>query len=132
MFDKNDILSRLQNGEDASAIANEFADMLNAVIQEKAEADAAAKEKNAKLNDTRALSETIFNYIKKWYPNLALDMDELPDDVAETVMAAFDDLAVELRPLINLSKKLTSGPVKVQVKAATSDPIADFLKRYGL
>ena len=131
MFNKNDILSRLQNGEDASAIANEFADMLNAVIQEKAEAEAAVKEKNAKLNDTRELTEHIFNYMKKWYPDLSLDMEELPDDVAETVMAAFDDLVVELRPLVNLSKKLTSGPVKVQVKTS-SDPIADFLKRYGL
>ena len=131
MFDKNDILSRLQNGEDATAIANEFANMLNAVIQEKAEADAAANKKNEKLCATRELTEHIFNYMKKWYPDLDLGMDELPDDVAETVMAAFDDLIVELRPLVNLSKKLTSGPVKVSVKTS-SDPIADFLKRYGL
>lgn len=71
MFDEKSILARLQNGEDAGAIANQFADMLNksiAAVQEQAKRN---KIENMKDNLAEVMADAMFEYIELDRPELA-------------------------------------------------------------
>ena len=70
MYTKNDIMARLQKGDDPQAIANEIADTLNAALKEyeenKAEAakkEAAAKKDAEKQKDMTELCNMFNAYI---------------------------------------------------------------------
>ena len=128
MFNKEDILARLQNGEDAQKIANEFADLLNGVIEEKAQADAASKRQNEKIKDAEHMINAIVDYMSKWYPDL--ELGDIEYDTLE-VMDAIDATVPEVRKLMELAKKVEKLAAPAP-KITTTDPFAAFFKFHNL
>lgn len=114
MYTKDDIMARLQKGDDPQAIANEIADTLNAAVAEYEENQKAAqKEKEAakrdseKQKDMAELCRLFWNYMQKYY---GWDEGEFSDedvrDVIESTEAAMV-AATELKSMFeNLNKTL--------------------------
>ena len=114
MYTKNDIMARLQKGDDPQAIANEIADTLNAALKEYEESKAevakkeAAEKKDAeKQKDMTELCNMFNAYMHKYYDWNEGEFDE--DDVREVmeVTEAAMLAATELKDMLNdLAKKL--------------------------
>ena len=114
MYTKNDIMARLQKGDDPQAIANEIADTLNAAVAEYEENQKAAqKEKEAakrnseKQKDMAELCRLFWNYMQKYY---GWDEGEFSDeDVREVIESTEAAMvaATELKSMLeNLNKTL--------------------------
>ena len=128
MFNKEDILARLQRGEDAQKIANEFADLLNGVIEEKAAADAESKRQTEKVKDAQHMVDTILAYIEKWHPELKLG--DVEYDVLE-VIEALDATIPDLQRLLDLAQKVEKLAVSAP-KVSMTDPFSAFFKLHNL
>lgn len=135
-MNKNDILARLQAGENAQAIADEMAKMLNDANAEfetakRAEADKKA-DKEAAAN---LIVDAILDYINIVDPDLCAKLDETDLDTAE-VMTALDqiiEMLSALKGLTDLLEKPAEKPAKVTVKRANPDKVInDFLNSIGL
>jgi hypothetical protein len=148
MFDVNEILARLQNGDSAEDLAAEMSKALNAAeakfqeAKEKAVAEAKALEKEAKLND---LAETILlaidEYISVKCPeamdNEGMDMSvaefrEILDGLLDTMVKMknlFGDFAMEFAPIP--VKEVKTEPKAPKKLKTADDKIADFLKTMG-
>lgn len=135
-MNKNDILARLQAGENAQAIADEMAKMLNDANAEfetakRAEADKKA-DKEAAAN---LIVDAILDYINIVDPDLCAKLDEADLDTAE-VMTALDqiiEMLSALKGLTDLLEKPAEKPAKVTVKRANPDKVInDFLNSIGL
>ena len=114
MYTKDDIMARLQKGDDPQAIANEIADTLNAAVAEYEENQKAAqKEKEAakrdseKQKDMAELCRLFWNYMQKYY---GWDEGEFSDeDVREVIESTEAAMvaATELKTMLeNLNKTL--------------------------
>lgn len=77
MFTKEDLLARLQNGDTAEDLADEFIAAMNeaedAYKVENEAAEKAAKLEAEKLADAEQVAEDIHNFFLKWYPDHAQD-----------------------------------------------------------
>ena len=114
MYTKDDIMARLQKGDDPQVIANEIADTLNAAVAEYEENQKAAqKEKEAakrnseKQKDMAELCRLFWKYMQKYY---GWDEGEFSDedvrDLIESTEAAMV-AATELKAMFeNLNKTL--------------------------
>ena len=114
MYTKDDIMARLQKGDDPQAIANEIADTLNAAVAEYEENQKAAqREKEAakrdseKQKDMAELCRLFWNYMQKYY---GWDEGEFSDeDVREVIESTEAAMvaATELKAMFeNLNKTL--------------------------
>ena len=142
MYDVNDILARLQNGENADAIAQEFADALNGAIQKRNEEKAAADRKAEKVETLICILDNIIDFVEEFYPELIVDEDieVTPEDV-ERIIEVLDVYAPKFKEmnaaLANL-ETLTSKPPHALKKelpvsfTIDTDPINTFLKQHGL
>lgn len=128
-----DILKRLMNGESADAIAKEFTDALNNAMQEMEAQKEAEHQKEQKLMDTQNLIDVVIDYIKKYYPEVVVDVKSF-DLSAEELIEALDESlpkVVELnKAVVELDKLLT--PVAKKPAADAEDSILRFLKLNGL
>ena len=137
MFDEKTILARLQNGEDASAIANEMTAVINSAMktyedQKKKEAEAEKVKKNAvqKKNELEAIMAGLRDWMVKWYgvpeeAAAALNADE--------VMELIDSINGYAEALKGL-EVLVAKPKTVQKKKVSKtadDTIEAFLKQMG-
>lgn len=114
MYTKDDIIARLQKGDDPQAIANEIADTLNAAVAEYEENQKAtqkekeaAKRNSEKQKDMAELCRLFWKYMQKYY---GWDEGEFSDedvrDVIESTEAAMV-AATELKAMFeNLNKTL--------------------------
>ena len=143
MYDVNDILARLQNGENADAIAQEFADALNDAIQKRNEEKAAADRKANKVATLTYILDEIIEFVEEFYPELIVDEDleVTPEDVERIIEVLdvyapkFKELSAALAHLEPLpSKPSTPSPKKAIPVSFTidTDPINTFLKQHGL
>ena len=121
MFNKETVLTRLRNGEDAQVIANEMAELVNEAIKEvqeqkkKEEAALREKEKVAELN---AIVEDFGKWLIKHY-----EIDEPLGHIdTKEIIETIDELVKNLKALAALDKKI---PVK---KEGT---LEDFIKQMG-
>lgn len=145
MFDVNEILARLQDGDSVEDVAAEMTKALNAAEQkfqeekEKAEkaAEIAALEKEVKLND---LAETILlavdEYLRIKSPEFAETFTEEDISVKE-FREMLDDLIESFAGMFTLSSKLKKLEEKrpstaIFTPKTADDKIADFLKTMGL
>lgn len=151
MYNVNDILARLQNGESADAIAQSFADALNGAIQKKNEAESAAKaayeQKVAALTD---ILDAVIEFVEEFYPQMipaGMDFEFDTEDV-EDIIKALDDSMPKFMELQNALSALESLKekepeadrvvAKINRKPATltatvsGDAITNFLKANGL
>ena len=157
MVNQNDILAALQGGADPEAIAQNFADALNAAIAEKAKQEEEAKQAKAAAEthkekvDYMAEMLAMFNhFIKEFYPDV-YDEEIVEKINAADIVEAFDqayDEVKRMQPVLddlqNLLHKLGTDPVvkefkikeknilKPTIAGGPADPIAAFLKMNNL
>ena len=127
MFNANDILARLQNGENPEAIANEMAGCLNHAI------DMHQATKLEKTLDCAA--SDITTYLRAKFPkecaDLELDLDG--EDLGEIL-----DAIMTILPMLNDLQDMIPAPGVKRSCAPTcgchdgNDPIKAFLSEMGL
>ena len=145
MFTEKDILARLQNGEDAQAIANEVAAMINAA--NKAYADQkAAEEAKKKAEEERKKQLTlqkkddlqdILDQLAVWF-NTYYDVDETVwDEIdADAVLELINSVQEYIKAMSDLTavfgKKPAAKPVKKIIKTQSADDTLNaFLNKMG-
>lgn len=154
MINEKDILTRLQNGENAQDIANELANMLNTAnatylqeVEAKRKAEEEAKAlvaKNAATEEEKndlaqIIADAIMDYIDLCEPDL-LDDETLEAKEVRDLLDALIPMMVSLKKIAALSPdggvKLAPGALTMAPKpmATKSDDetIADFLRNIGL
>lgn len=137
-----DLMAAIQNGQSADDLAAEYAKALNeANARVKADVEAKAKA------DAKAVVVPLVKYIQTYIPEM--DLGEVTDadlnEAAEFLVAAVDEVKVQLAPQLKLLKMLggldldSEAPKaklnitrKPQTIGGKKDPIADFLKEMGL
>ena len=134
MFNMEDILARLQNGETPEAIADSFTNALNGAVQEQAKQDAARKKEDEKLADAQAIVDRVLDFLDKWYPEVGTCGTVV--DAAD-VLEVLDQMIPELTAMTKLLAKLDKvldEPVKVKVKSAQcpSDPFKAFFESHNI
>ena len=150
MVNQNDIFTALQNGEDPQALANSFADALNAAIKQKTEADAKAAEeakakqkaenaRQEKLDFAASIIEDIMDFLEEFYPDVYdEDIREAATSHPELLVNAFDQAEAEIKhmkPLFDELERLTKAledSDKDLKPTPARNPIEDFLKMNGL
>ena len=145
MYNKNDILIRLKNGETADNIASEMAEVLNSALdQKRAEDEAAAKANKFQKQKEEAadrLADHINEFFKTYYSDIVKEDEPVTGesilDMIDTVFATFARLENAFNKLIPEVKE-TSGksdaPIgKKEVTTTSDDNIIDkFLKDFNL
>ena len=135
-----DLMAAIQNGQSADDLAAEYAKALNeANARVKAEARAAS----VKVADAKAVVVPLVKYIQTYIPEM--DLGEVTDadlnEAAEFLVAAIDEIKVQLAPQLKLLKmfggldldgETPKAKLNITCKPQTIDPIADFLKDMGL
>lgn len=141
-----DLMAAIQNGQSADDLAAEYAKVLNeANARVKADAEAKARAASVKVADAKAVVVPLVTYIQKYIPEMDLGevTDADLDEAAEFLVAAIDEVKVQLAPQLKLLKMLGGLDLdgeapkiniirKPQVIGDKKDPIADFLKDMGL
>lgn len=147
-----DLMAAIQNGQSADDLAAEYAKALNeANARVKADAEAKAKAEAeaeiVKIADARAVVNPLVTYIQKYIPEM--DLGEVTEadleEAAKFLVAAIDEVKVQLAPQLKLLKMLGGLDLdgeapkaklnitcKPQTIGGKKDPIADFLKDMGL
>ena len=138
MFTEKDILTRLQNGEDAQTIANEMADMINKAnkmyadeLAKAEEAKRAEEQKQAiqkqKVTDLQNILDQFAAWFQEYY-----NIDAGDELKAESIMELIDEVQVWTDALKHLGTMSVKKPaVKVAKKASADDTINQFLKQMG-
>lgn len=152
MYNVNDILARLQNGESADAIAQSFADALNGAIQKQQEEQAAATKRHEdKVAALTNIIDTVIDFIEEFYPEMipeGMDLAFNAEEIESTIKALDDSLPqfIELNTALSsleaLTKKPKADPVVAKINpnpkpasftaAVSGDAITNFLKANGL
>jgi hypothetical protein len=131
MFEVNDFLTRLQNGESPEVIAKEFADALN-----EAEAMQKAKSKETeKLAEFQTLCDSVIRFFAKWYPELPFENVEIDAEQTLQEITGMMDLMRGLVPAIDKpkAKKNTDEGVDKNRPVKNSDEVlVSFLRDMGL
>ena len=143
-----DLMAAIQNGQSADDLAAEYAKALNeANARVKADAEAEARAASVKVADAKAVVVPLVKYIQTYIPEM--DLGEVTDadlnEAAEFLVAAIDEVKVQLAPQLKLLKILGGLDLdgetpkaklnitrKPQTISGKKDPIADFLKEMGL
>ena len=138
MFDEKVILARLQNGEDAQAIANEMADMINKANKMYADELAKAKEakraeeqkqavQKQKIADLQAILDEFALWFQEYY-----NIDAGDELKAESIMELIDGVQEYMDALKGLEMVIGKKPaVKVVKRPSADDTINQFLKQMG-
>lgn len=138
-YNIDDILALLNKGMTADEIAESFTNALNSAIKE----NEANNQKKEKIADADNLVKALNDFIKKYYPDTLIF-----DFTGEDFINAIDALVPEIKRLNKLTelftpqsptdnlaatpKKTTDNPTITPKKTETEDPIAYFLKSFGL
>ena len=136
MYTKNDIMARLQKGDDPQAIANEIADTLNAALAEYEESQKAAKEKEAaakresdRQKDMTELCQRFWKYMQKYYN---WEEGEFTDDDVREVIESVESMmvaATELKTMFEdlnktLNEDMDEQPARLRHETAPNTKCA--------
>lgn len=134
-----DLMAAIQNGQSADDLAAEYAKALN---EANARVEAEARAASVKVADAKAVVVPLVKYIQTYIPEM--DLGEVTDadlnEAAEFLVAAIDEVKVQLAPQLKLLKMLGGEMPKAKLNitrkpqtiGGKKDPIADFLKEMGL
>lgn len=125
-MDMNNIITRLKNGEDAQAIANEMAETLN-----KAVASVAAESK--KTDRKTQLAQEIADRVNEYAELQGLEDAVLTAEDVEHIFSEVYDLVTSLNGIIDglFTEKKQATPRKAKViQKSDDDVIADFLNTF--
>ena len=138
MTDVKAILARLQNGESADDIANEFATLINDAVKLNDAEVQKQKEKEAHENDlntkAQAILDALLDYVRVAAPDLADELDgEDLYDVAQ-LRGIVDSALAGVKLSLSIAKTFADEDSKPDSKATKSsdDAISQFLKNFGL
>jgi chromatin segregation and condensation protein Rec8/ScpA/Scc1 (kleisin family) len=144
MFNSNDLLARIQAGENPDTIADEFAKQLNYAMEldrKQKEAEAATKKeveeaKSAKLEAcVQAMVKAMADYITIAEPELAAELNDSDimdtKSVRETLDAAIAAAKFAMT-LAGISPKTSTPDPKAKAAQNSDDAISQFLKSFGL
>ena len=99
MFTEQNIRTRLANGEDAGVIANEFAAMVNSLLEERRNA---SKREQALNNIASTIADAMFEYFEIVAPELAdaisdedIDMDKMVRDTMDSITELLQSLNIQ-------------------------------------
>ena len=136
MFDVNEILARLQNGEDAQKIADEMAATLNLANKtyedQKAKEEAAKKQNEVqKKKDLQAILDMFADWFKTYYGIEA--KGELEADAVLELIDSIKEYVEALKGLETVfNMKNSPKIIKSNTKPKNADEqINDFLKKMG-
>jgi hypothetical protein len=149
MYNYDDILARLRNGEDAEVIAQEMVDTLNKAnrdfTDEKEKAD---NQKQKKVDAAKAILDSMIAYVREFHPEnplnevLAQANTENMEDLANAVDAAVEEFGIltaiaksigpDLEKLINVREIARPRAGAIRLAAGNTNPIDAFLKANGL
>ena len=144
MVKQEDILKALQEGADAQAMAQQFADALNAAIAQKNELDAKKNARVAqKVAKMQAIINETFDFIDEYYPDMKVPKEIREEITAEAIIDVIDQAEKEIKELTDFTKSLKNEIAfqkAIEEKIAGNqikrpvvrEPIADFLKANGL
>lgn len=136
-----DLMAAIQNGQSADDLAAEYAKALNEA-NARVKADAEARAASVKVADAKAVVVPLVKYIQTYIPEM--DLGEVTDadlnEAAEFLVAAIDEVKVQLAPQLKLLEMLDGETPKAKLNitrkpqtiGGKKDPIADFLKEMGL
>lgn len=145
-----DLMAAIQNGQSADDLAAEYAKALNeanARVKADVKAKAEARAASVKVADAKAVVVPLVKYLQTYIPEMDLGevTDADMDEAAEFLVAAIDEVKVQLAPQLKLLKMLGGLDLdgetpkaklnitrKPQTIGGKKDPIADFLKDMGL
>ena len=135
-FNVNELYTLIEK-EDPQSVADSFAKTLNEAIKLKAAADAERAKKEAeekltkqKAEDAKKIGDACEQYIKRYYPNIAKNLNGMSDFDATFFVSAIDEMCKELEVIMPRSQKVsfvTPGNKKIE-----SDALAKFLRENGL
>jgi glycine cleavage system protein P-like pyridoxal-binding family len=138
MLDKNEVLTRLQNGEDPQKLAETIASSLNETIMEYEKAEKQKRLEAAiakqKANDAQKVIDITLGFLETYYPQLV--NDTVKEEVTGDVLIQLIDESVEEINAVNseIEKlKAAAQDWHFQVKDPKSldkDPIAEFLAEF--
>lgn len=145
VIDKNYFLTRLQNGEDMTAIGNEIAAMMNAAIDEHnaaLEAEAKRQAEVEKEAAKRDLIEELVDIVKELAILEGMDPEDMQitDEDMDQMVAAFNEMFAAMRDLkkmfADIEAHIDSKPAPVAVKRPAGAPsdeqiLADFIKMFN-
>ena len=129
-YNKDYIISQLNNGVSLDSIATELTKMLNDAKRE-------YHEKNIKLRDANLVANDMNSFIQSYYPDL-LNEDEAI--TGENIIELFDSI-VELSKSMEDLRSLVQEPAKSSSNTVTNAPpysddatkiIEEFLKKYNI
>lgn len=125
-YNKDYIISQLNNGVSLDSIAAELTKMLNDAKRE-------YHEKNIKLRDANLVANDMNSFIQSYYPDLLNDDEAI---TGENIIELFDSI-VELSKSMEDLRSLVKEPVKSGSKEVSHDDnelkaIEDFFKKYNI
>lgn len=129
----NDFLTRLRNGEDISAIANEITDSLNEAnkvyLEEQEKKRQADSDRRNKVDVADDLLLALFDLLDLY----DIDIDPLGDLTPEDVVDLCDEVMPVLKAYAGFFEELKDidkAKDKTSYCKKCNDPIADFLKKF--
>ena len=105
MFDSNDILVRLQNGESPQKLADELAEALNSALNQYDEIQEQKRAEVQKVADAQNTVNTLLDFVEAYYPDL-YDEEFRTEFTGEVFVKAIDDTIAEVEKLKTSIKNL--------------------------
>lgn len=131
MFKPEDILARLQNGQDAGAIAQEFTDALNKAIAEQSAAQNKYQERQEKIVGAQAILNDAFNFVDEFYPDFKIPKEVRDSFTGAALVEIMDEAAADAKQLESLYKAPKAKRTGEE-KESDEDALIAFLKQYHL
>lgn len=139
MFDVNDILARLQNGEDAQKIADEMAATLNLANKtyEDQKAKAEAEAKRAEIQKKEELQDILDMFVDWFGTYYGINTAEVKEELtADQVIELIDSLKEYIDAIKGLESMFDKKPAVKVIKSNTKPANADetinaFLNKMG-
>lgn len=130
MFDMNDILERLRNGQSVDAIASELTDAINKANStyqaELAAKEAAEKQKAETITVCcDSIADYVMHYLETAHPDLLKEVVEIDEDFEITgdhVKEFLEDSMTAIAPMLKIAKAFGVEKDKVEEVAFTGKP----------
>ena len=132
MFDSNDILVRLQNGESPQKLADELAEALNSALNQYDEIQEQKRAEVQKVADAQNTVNTLLDFVEAYYPDL-YDEEFRTEFTGEVFVKAIDDTIAEVEKLKTSIKnldQLMKDYEELRPKSVEKDPIKQFLTEF--
>ena len=131
MFDMNDILERLRNGQSVDAIASELSEAINkanSTYQAELAAKAAAEQQKAEAIDIccDSIADYVMHYLEITHPDLLKEIAAIDEDFEITgdhVKKFLEDSMAAIAPMLKIAKVFGVDENEAEEIAVTGKPV---------